>query len=324
MRYRDQLRSQAQVVLKHVKSVVAFAEQEELDVPFSDPHGIIPSAFFERNEDEFRGNVLRDSPEVHAAYEQVELAARALCDQVKADFPPECETVHDLINNAIMLKKRPSGRDGFVAPMDRNRKPIAKRYTTPAVEAALSNYWDAVANATDVVKATLQDLSNTLYQHLPVIVQASHWAVVIQAAAQHTAASLQRGWALPTLVDAKDNALTVTDLRPYWMGSEATPNSFTLRGLFLLTAPNMSGKSTLMRAATVAALLANCGLFVPCSEAQVPRYDNFFLRTASYDIPSEGKSAFALEMDDVRVMLRDCTAKSLVMIDELGRFVLFA
>lgn len=48
------------------------------------------------------------------------------------------------------------------------------------------------------------------------------------------------------------------------------------------------------------------------------RYDHYFLRTASYDVPSEAKSAFALEMDDVRVMLRDCTDRSLVMIDELG------
>ncbi len=57
----------------------------------------------------------------------------------------------------------------------------------------------------------------------------------------------------------------------------------------MLTAPNMSGKSTLMRSALVAALLANCGLAVPCSSAIVPRYDNFFLRTASFDIPSEAK-----------------------------------
>ena len=99
----------------------------------------------------------------------------------------------------------------------------------------------------------------------------------------------------------------------------AVKNDVDLDGVFLLTAPNMSGKSTLMRSILVAALLANCGLFVPCDLALVPRYDHFFLRTASYDIPSESKSAFALEMDDMRVVLRDCTPRSLVMIDELGK-----
>lgn len=48
-------------------------------------------------------------------------------------------------------------------------------------------------------------------------------------------------------------------------------------------------------------------------------FDGFFLRTASFDIPAEGKSAFALEMDDVRVMLRDSSDRSLALVDELGK-----
>jgi DNA mismatch repair ATPase MutS len=74
----------------------------------------------------------------------------------------------------------------------------------------------------------------------------------------------------------------------------------------------------------VVALLANCGLMVPCSSAVVPRYDCFFLRTASFDVPSEGKSAFALEMEDVRIVLRDATSRSIVMVDELGEITSIA
>ena len=108
-------------------------------------------------------------------------------------------------------------------------------------------------------------------------------------------------------------------LSPYWISrSSATLNDVELQGIFLLTAPNMSGKSTLMRSVLVAALLANCGLFAPCTSAIVPKYDNFFLRTTSHDVPSEKKSAFALEMDDMRIILEDSTARSLIMLDELG------
>ncbi len=57
-----------------------------------------------------------------------------------------------------------------------------------------------------------------------------------------------------------------------------------------------------------AALLANCGLMIPAQKSSVPRYSSFYLRGASRDAPSEGKSSFAMEIDDVRVMLRDCTA----------------
>lgn len=59
---------------------------------------------------------------------------------------------------------------------------------------------------------------------------------------------------------------------PYWLPrEEAVPNSFDFRGLFLLTAPNMSGKSTLMRAVLACSLLSNAGLFAPCTAAVVPR-----------------------------------------------------
>lgn len=67
--------------------------------------------------------------------------------------------------------------------------------------------------------------------------------------------------------------LQLGGLSPYWMDrATCTLNPVQLRGLYLLTAPNMSGKSTLMRSVLVAALLANCGLCVPCSSATVPRY----------------------------------------------------
>ena len=67
--------------------------------------------------------------------------------------------------------------------------------------------------------------------------------------------------------------LQLDGLSPYWMDrATCTLNPVQLKGLYLLTAPNMSGKSTLMRSVLVAALLANCGLCVPCTSAVVPRY----------------------------------------------------
>ena len=70
----------------------------------------------------------------------------------------------------------------------------------------------------------------------------------------------------------------------------------------MLTAPNMAGKSSLMRATTVATLLGNAGLFAPvASGSVVPRYDSYFVRTAAFDVPAEGMSAFAQEMDDLQV-----------------------
>ena len=82
----------------------------------------------------------------------------------------------------------------------------------------------------------------------------------------------------------------------------------------------MSGKSTLMRATAAASLLSNCGLCAPLGPGStVQRFDNIFVRGASADVPTEGKSAFGAEMGDVAALFRSCGEKSLVFVDELGR-----
>ncbi|CAM9612949.1 unnamed protein product, partial [Scytosiphon promiscuus] len=212
----------------------------------------------------------------------------------------------------------------FVNPHDRFGKVLPKRFTTKRVSAALSGYLTAVEETETAVRLELQALSDSLVQNndLPVITQAAHWSVICQAMEGHVRRALSSGWSLPSLKPQSDPdmSMKVENLVPYWLPrEEAVPNSFDFRGLFLLTAPNMSGKSTLMRSVLACSLLSNAGLFAPCTSAVVPRFDGFFLRTASYDIPAEDKSAFALEMDDVRVMLRDSSGRSLALVDELGK-----
>lgn len=192
-----------------------------------------------------------------------------------------------------------------------------------------------------------QSLSGNLQNHSMLIIYSSHWALILKAIHEHAKSAKEKGWSMPTLVDFDDNKnesnegeervvvegaawtmrstamrrphLELKEVFPYWlMRKQAVCNDVDLEGTFFLTAPNMSGKSTLMRSVLVAALLANCGLFVAASAAVVPRFDLFFLRTASYDVPTEAMSALAFEMDDMKVLTRYCTSQSLIMIDELG------
>jgi DNA mismatch repair ATPase MutS len=100
----------------------------------------------------------------------------------------------------------------------------------------------------------------------------------------------------------------------------AVSNTFDLEGMWVLTAPNMAGKSTVLRSTATAALLSVCGLAAPLGpRSQVRRFDHLFVRGASADIPAEHKSAFGAEMGDVAALLRSCGPKSLVFVDELGR-----
>jgi DNA mismatch repair ATPase MutS len=117
-------------------------------------------------------------------------------------------------------------------------------------------------------------------------------------------------------------AMQLRELSAYWMprGDGLTvTNDIALDSMVLLTGPNMAGKSTLARAICAAALLANCGLLVPCGNAVVPRLDGFMLRNLADDSPLERVSSYAVEMLDAATMLRDSGPNSLVLVDELGK-----
>lgn len=112
------------------------------------------------------------------------------------------------------------------------------------------------------------------------------------------------------------------ELTPHWLhrSGGTVRNSFEFDGVSVLTGPNMAGKSTLMRATVAAALLANCGLHAPVGpETRIPALDFFYLRSVHVDTPAEGRSTFALEMEDCAVMLRDASPRSLICLDEFGR-----
>lgn len=87
----------------------------------------------------------------------------------------------------------------------------------------------------------------------------------------------------------------------------------------LLTGPNMAGKSTLMRQVALTAILAQTGCYVPADSAQVPIFDALFTRIGASDQLSEGLSTFMVEMTETSMMLKNASAQSLVILDEVGR-----
>jgi len=89
--------------------------------------------------------------------------------------------------------------------------------------------------------------------------------------------------------------------------------------IFLITGPNMSGKSTYMRMFAVISYMAQIGSFVPAKSAKLPLYDAIFTRIGSSDDLSGGKSTFMVEMVESNEALTKATEKSLILFDEIGR-----
>ena len=307
-----------------------------------------------KNELDFRSALKPEaSSKVQEVFLAVDDARCRLFDALWNDFAIDSQqpsTVlrnikFDQLNNTVYLLKKPADKrknseiSEWIHPKDRNGRPLPARYTTCRVEEAMASYAGACEDARIVTREELRQLCSDFVnkQLLLCGVAAIHLNEILLTGSLHVRESLRRGWMLPVLeplaITSDTHALppvtiSLKEIWPYWLGGNtAVRNNIDLHGQWIVTGPNMSGKSTLLRSVTAVALLANCGLAVPANMSSsdsdnvvpIPRLDGYFLRTNGADCPAEGLSAFALEADDMRILLRDVTPRSLAAVDELGR-----
>ena len=106
-------------------------------------------------------------------------------------------------------------------------------------------------------------------------------------------------------------------------GEAYIPNDLTLdpagTQIIILTGPNMSGKSALLRQTALITLMAHMGSFVPCDTAHIPLTDKIFTRVGASDNLSAGESTFMVEMNETASIINNITAGSLILLDEIGR-----
>lgn len=106
-------------------------------------------------------------------------------------------------------------------------------------------------------------------------------------------------------------------------GGSFVPNDLELnqdtQQVLIITGPNMSGKSTILRQAALIVLLAQIGSFVPASEASIGLVDRIFTRVGAGDDLARGRSTFLVEMQESANILHQATPRSLIILDEIGR-----
>ncbi|HMI62433.1 MAG TPA: DNA mismatch repair protein MutS [Puia sp.] len=106
-------------------------------------------------------------------------------------------------------------------------------------------------------------------------------------------------------------------------GESYIPNDLFLdsatQQIIILTGPNMSGKSALLRQTALITLMAHMGSFVPCDTARIPLTDKIFTRVGASDNLSGGESTFMVEMNETASIINNITPGSLILLDEIGR-----
>lgn len=107
------------------------------------------------------------------------------------------------------------------------------------------------------------------------------------------------------------------------VGEEYVPNDVYLdrdqQQVLMITGPNMSGKSAVLRQTALICLLAQMGSFVPAEQARIGILDRLFTRVGASDNISSGESTFMVEMNETASIMNNISARSLVLLDEIGR-----
>ena len=302
--------------------------------------------------EEYRGKV-KDATipmaveQVENAWSRVMIEARACVSLAKqaAVFTTSSSKdpylAYDVNNNAAWIKL-PRGTKlstdnasvlGLIHPRDRNGKVESAVYSTLALEEAQDEYRRSCVAAHDAVRDQLRELAASVSPSIPELVGAASFSLIACVLEAHVRESKRRSWSLPQLVgfNSRDQKMSNISLDlqgawPYWLGGagaldpRVVRNSFDMNGMFLVTGPNMAGKSTMLRSTCACALLGACGLAIPADDTtKIPYIDAFMLRNFSSDSPLEGRSSFAVEMMEMKYVLQDVTSKSLVLVDELGK-----
>ena len=201
------------------------------------------------------------------------------------------------------------------------------RFNSPDLHSEASRVVEAGAHALAAEAAHFEELSSVAVGAAPRIAATADAIARIDVAASHAERAAEGGWCLPHLVDepcleleAARHPVVEEALRQE--GERFIANDCSMGRndrLWLITGPNMGGKSTFLRQVAIAALLAQAGSYVPATRARIGMVDKLFSRVGAADNLARGRSTFMVEMVETAAILAQATQNSLVILDEIGR-----
>jgi DNA mismatch repair protein MutS len=215
-----------------------------------------------------------------------------------------------------------------LVPTDYQRRQTltgAERYVTPA----LKEYEEKVLTASERIevreRSLFEALRTAIGREIARVQCSARIVAELDVLGALADVAAREGYARPTLTDGFDLEIVagrhpvVERMMPR---DKFIPNDVQLVAdarVIILTGPNMAGKSTILRQVGLIVLMAQVGSFIPAAAATIGVCDRLFTRVGASDNLVRGQSTFMVEMAETSAILHTATARSLVLLDEIGR-----
>ncbi len=306
--------------LGDVRERIEKAIVPEPPLSFADGGVIAPGV--DRDLDELR-ELSRNSKQVLAQIEQRE-RGRTGISSLKVKF-------NSIFGYYIEVSKP----NLHLVPQDYERKQTlvgAERFTTSELKEYEGKILDAQEKIVEIERRLFTELRTAIAAEAKRIRQAALALAEVDLLASLAHVATLRNYCRPVFVESAEGSEIeivegrhpVIEQQEMAGGSERfVPNDLYLNGsthnIMLLTGPNMGGKSTYLRQTALIVILAQMGSFVPARSARLSVVDRVFTRIGASDNLARGRSTFMVEMTETAAILHTATARSLILLDEVGR-----
>ncbi len=201
------------------------------------------------------------------------------------------------------------------------------RFNTPALHEVAARVSQSGAHALAAEAAHLEELTSAALADREAIAATADALARLDVAAGLAERAAEGAWARPALVDhacfeIEGGRHPVVEAAVAKSGDRFVANDCNLSEssrLWLVTGPNMGGKSTFLRQNALIAVLAQAGSYVPATKATLGLVDRLFSRVGASDNLARGRSTFMVEMVETAAILAQATPRSFVILDEVGR-----
>ena len=215
-------------------------------------------------------------------------------------------------------------------PLDRyTRKQTltnAERYITPELKEHENLILEAQTKSTDLEYELFVKLREEVKKYISALQKLAGQIAALDVFCSFAQVAEENNYCRPKFHTSNQDVKVVLGRHPVvekvMKAGSYIPNDVRLdqdTDIYLITGPNMSGKSTYMRQMALIAVMAQVGSFVPADSAELPIFDQIFTRIGAADDLISGQSTFMVEMTEANEALQNATKRSLVLFDEIGR-----